>query len=122
MKTKIYVLCEPRKGEIRYVGKTIGKLTRRLSSHLSEARSGVKNHRCNWIRSLLKRGVLPTIQMVGEVEGDGNQEEIAWIVYGQIAGWKLVNETDGGDGGHRSAETRKKMSMAQTGNQNRKIV
>jgi len=112
MKTKIYVLCEL-DGEIRYIGKTVKSLAIRLSAHLTDARVGKKNHRCNWIRSVLSKGYLPSIQLIGEVDGDGVQEEVAWISYGKNEGWRLVNATDGGEGvaGHRhSKEAILKMS------------
>jgi hypothetical protein len=111
MKTKIYVLCEP-DGEIRYVGKTSLGLNQRLGLHLSCARCGSMDYRCNWIRRVLREGYLPLIRFVGEVEGDGNLEEIAWIAYGRQEGWRLVNITDGGEGARgwrASPETRQKM-------------
>jgi len=126
VKTKIYVLCEP-SGEIRYVGKTIRLLGERLRFHLYEARKGVKNHRCNWIRSLFSKGFLPISQLIGEVEGNGSREEIAWIKYFRDEGLNLVNETDGGEGtlgcrkgiGHIvSSETRAKLSVAEKGSRN----
>jgi len=46
----------------------------------------------------LHTGHLPTISLIGEVEGDGSNEERAWIVYGRAEGWRLVNQTDGGEG------------------------
>ncbi|MDO9541688.1 MAG: NUMOD3 domain-containing DNA-binding protein [Kiritimatiellia bacterium] len=115
--TKIYVLTEP-DGEIRYVGKTGKTLHVRFSLHLSESRQGLKNHRCNWIRSVLSKGYLPTIQLIGEVEGNGCKEEIAWIAYGRAEGWRLVNETDGGEGALGcvfSDERIRKMSLAKKG-------
>lgn len=111
--TKIYVLVEPNCGEIRYIGKTVKPLSARLNHHFFEARNGVKNHRCNWIRFLFSKGYLPKIQLIGEIEGDGCKEEIAWIKYFRDEGLDLVNETDGGDGtvGHKHSEdTRFKMS------------
>jgi hypothetical protein len=89
-----------------------------LYSHLYDAKCGIKNYRCNWIRSLLAKGFLPTIRLIGEVDGNGSREEIAWIAYGRNEGWRLVNETDGGEGlagCSPSAETRAKMSIAHKG-------
>ena len=97
MKTKIYVLCESN-GEIRYVGKTSYSLSVRLGQHLSYARYGKRNYLYNWIRSIFSTGHLPTISLIGEVEGDGCGEEIAWIAYGRAEGWRLVNATAGGEG------------------------
>jgi hypothetical protein len=114
MKTKIYSLQDD-KGNIRYVGKTVLSLQSRLSNHLSEARNGSKNHRCNWIRLIIASGKWPSIFLIGEVEGDGCKEEIAWIVYFRSEGIKLVNRTDGGEGCrgcHPSEESRYKMRIA----------
>lgn len=44
MKTKIYVLCEP-DGKIRYVGRTVNSLEKRLIAHLGESRRGKKTLR-----------------------------------------------------------------------------
>jgi len=117
MTTKIYVLTEP-DGWIRYVGKTVKFLRTRFSEHLSDARHGKTGHRCNWIRSLLSKGFLPMVQFVGEVEGDGCKEEIAWIKYFRNEGVNLVNDTDGGEGmlGNKvSDKTRNKLSQSHKG-------
>jgi len=116
--TKIYVLCEP-SGEIRYVGKTSKSLQARLCKHLQGARLGRRGYKEDWIRSLLKTGKLPLIQLIGEVNGSGSTEERAWIAYGKAEGWRLTNLTDGGEGwrngkGH-SDETKRKLSEANKG-------
>lgn len=129
-------------GMIRYVGKTIRNLNRRLIAHLCESRNGAKNHRADWIRSLTAVGKLPIIKAIRLVNGDGCKEEIRMIATLRAKGVKLVNGTDGGDGASfahsvsqsardkisksmvgnkrflgrtHSAETRLKMSLAQKG-------
>ena len=97
MKTKIYVITEP-DGEIRYIGKTVKSLSIRLNQHLATVCRGRKTHLYNWMRGVMSGGYLPTIRLIGEVEGDGCKEEIAWIAYGRKEGWRLVNTTDGGEG------------------------
>lgn len=118
MKTKIYVLSNP-DGGIRYIGKTIQSLRERFCGHLLEARKNGCNHRCNWIRSLLQNGKTPKIEIVGEVEGDGCKEEIAWIKYFRAEGIDLTNDTIGGEGGmlgrKLTLEHRAKISKANTG-------
>ena len=112
MMTKIYALCEP-DGEIRYIGKTKHPLAKRMIQHLSDARCGRKTHLYNWLRSVLSTGHLPLIQLIGEVAGNGSNEERAWIKYGRAEGWRLVNGTDGGEGVSGcifSEERRRKMS------------
>lgn len=120
MTTKIYALCEPNGGEIRYIGKTIVELSKRLSRHLVAARCGEKTRKANWVRSLLSKGFFPGIILVGIVEGDGCLEEKAWIKYFRDEGLDLVNTTDGGEGTtggtwKLSDDTRRKMSLAQKG-------
>jgi hypothetical protein len=117
MTTKIYALTES-DGRIRYVGKTALSFSRRFSGHLYEARRGESGYKNNWIRSLLKKGLLPTITLLGEVEGDGCREEIAWIKYFRDEGVRLVNATDGGEGlkGYIATElTRQKISSGNKG-------
>jgi group I intron endonuclease len=120
MITKIYSL-QDENGNIRYIGKTGGTLDNRLSAHLKNARCGIKNHCYNWIRSVLSRGKWPSIFLIGEVEGDGCKEEIAWIKYFQDEGINLANQTKGGDGilGYRhTKETLCKLSKATSGEKN----
>lgn len=113
MKTKIYSLQD--ENSIKYIGKTIKGLNERLHLHLIESRRGKKNHRCNWIRSVLARGKWPSIFLIGEIEGDGCAEEIAWIKYFRDEGIELVNGTNGGEGclGYKhTKESLQKMSVA----------
>ncbi len=114
MTTKIYVLCEP-DGMIRYVGKTKNSLAHRLACHLLDSRRFHNNHKSNWIRSLVRIGYLPTITLIGEVEGNGNKEEIAWIKYYREEGLNLTNATEGGEGGIFSKEVIKKISDSNKG-------
>lgn len=114
MTTKIYALLDS-DGKIRYVGKTSKSLEKRLTEHLYVSRRGIKCHRCDWIRSLLKVGFLPTIQLIGEVNGNGCREEQAWIKWFREEGFNLTNLTDGGDGfvGYKpSVDTRRNMSLS----------
>ena len=94
----VYVLTDEN-DVIRYVGKTTRMtLAYRLSRHLSDARKGIKNHKCNWLRSMLKRGFIPTIKPLEIVDGDGCKEEVKWIKFYKDSGVNLVNGTNGGEG------------------------
>ena len=111
MKTKIYFLRDET-GFVRYVGKTSKTLNRRLQGHLDEARRGKRSHRCNGIRCLLHQGFTLTIDLITEVEGNGEGAERAYIKWLRNEGVNLWNETDGGEGKPgcvTSPETRKKI-------------
>jgi hypothetical protein len=114
MRTTIYALRE--KGFVRYVGKTVQSLDNRLSQHLMDARKGVRTHKCYWLRSMLNRGLAPTITTLEITSDDGSKDEIAWIKYFRDHGIELVNGTDGGDGNSNpSAETRALWSAQRKG-------
>ena len=118
MVTKIYALYDD--SGIRYIGKTIKDLNRRLSNHISSSKK-YKHHAANWIKSLINSNKSINIMLVGEVAGDGVEEEIAWISYCKYEGMRLTNSTIGGEGvtGHSpSEETRIKISEAQKGPNN----
>jgi group I intron endonuclease len=115
--TFIYVLKESVDGEVRYVGKTIQKPQKRLKNHLSDKEI---NHRTNWINSLLLQGLEPIMEIIETVPYDQDwvEREKYWIKYYRDAGCNLVNATDGGDGtpGYvPTMETRRKMSLINTG-------
>ena len=110
---RIYVLSDPRTGEIRYVGWTSKPLESRLRQHVRERSSC---HRVWWIRSLQREGLSPTIQLLQTVpDSDWNQAEVYWISFFRSLGYRLVNGTDGGQGklGYRASEaTKEKLSQA----------
>lgn len=113
-KTFIYCLKHPETDEIRYIGKTIQKLSYRLAQHLTEK----SNHkRANWIKSLLNKNLKPVIELITICDwADSAKIEIALIKEYKDKGFRLTNMTDGGDGalGYiTSEETKKKQSIAQ---------
>jgi len=118
--TKIYFLFSSEDStKIRYIGKTVGDINKRLERHIRIAKHSEAYHCPTWIRSVLSNGNIPVITIIGEVEGDGCKEEIAWIVYGIDEGWNLTNNTRGGDGfkgGHKhTLETIEKIRQASIG-------
>lgn len=95
----IYALLCPQ-GEIRYIGKTTN-LEARLAAHISKAKTNqTKHHAANWIRSLIKEGEKPAIEIVFEVpEGEPWEPyEIRLIAEFKAEGHRLTNSTGGGDG------------------------
>lgn len=95
-KVKIYVLKHPDTLEIRYVGKTIRSLSRRLGNHISNAKGNKHNkHLSNWILSILALGKRPIIELIEEVDSSVWQDrEKYWISHFS----NLINLTYGGDG------------------------
>ena len=96
--------------DIRYVGKTVNKLEYRLKTHIAVAKSGkIKNHRTNWINSVLKSGSIPIIKEIDCCTWDKSAElERYYIKYYKDLGYNLVNETLGGEGNlgyKKSSET-----------------
>lgn len=116
----IYGLFDPRTGELRYVGKTVSSLKKRLREHLSYQKTKGHTHRENWIKSLLSLNLRPDIQLIQafNTEADMDAAEVYWIKFFRDEGCDLVNKTDGGEGstGYRhSAEIRAKMSALKKG-------
>lgn len=96
----IYELRDPRDltKSPRYVGITIRDLDKRLLGHLGSLKS--KTHKNNWIKSLLKDGVCPTIHLIEEVIGWNYacKVEQYWIKEFREQGYNLTNSTNGGEG------------------------
>lgn len=113
MKTTIYALRENH--YVRYVGKTIKSLEKRLADHLKEARNGIDTHKGRWIRKMLVSGMAPVITILEVADGDGCQEEIAWIKYFRDGGVELTNATDGGEGYPLTDEIKEKIRIKAKG-------
>lgn len=112
MFTNLYVISEIN-GGVRYVGYTVKPLETRLKQHLTEARSGMRSHKCNWLR---EQKLQVEMGLVAVVEGNGKAQEVELIAGLRRLGASLVNGTDGGDGTvgfSPSTESRAKMSAAQ---------
>lgn len=96
--TVIYGLLDPRIEKIRYVGKTIMPVNRRLCGHVSKAKKGrTKTAVGDWIRSLLSDGVRPLAVVLTEVDdADWQTHERQWIAKFE----NLLNVSKGGNGAH----------------------
>lgn len=121
MSYKLYILTDPRTPmNIRYVGITSQELSHRLSAHINDANNNIINHRCNWLRSLLKENIQPKIELVDVLPTweAACEAEIREIKILTDDGYKLVNGTMGGEGkfGYMTPEeTRTKISAANKG-------
>lgn len=91
----IYALKDPVRASTIYIGKSNNPPNRFLK-HL---RDRSQNHRCDWIRSLLNKGLKPILEIVDEVlESEWQAAEAAYIEFYRELGFELVNGTNGGDG------------------------
>lgn len=110
----IYALVDPETGEIRYIGKSI-RPAERLQNHMNERSSC---HRSHWLQSLKARGLVADLIILERIDGawPWQHSERRWIAYGRRNGWRLTNNTDGGDGVEGlPEETRAKMASVWTG-------
>jgi hypothetical protein len=113
----IYTLSDEN-GVVRYVGKSVNPQRRFIGGHLVFARTGEsKDHKCNWIRSMLARGLKPELRIIEECGGDDWKErERYWIKFYRDAGCDLTNALPGGGGGPSgikwTAEQREKKRLA----------
>lgn len=110
--TRIYVLRDPRNNEIRYVGKTVAPLKKRLSSHLHDSKTK-KSHRGRWIASLTKIDLAPVIEEIEQAGENWAERERFWIAFYRTSIPNLTNECDGGEGASgavRSAQWRERKS------------
>lgn len=96
---KIYGLYDPTTKKLRYVGKTVRPLNKRLNSHLSDSRKNKNTHKQNWIRLVLARGKLPIIKLIRMVKPyRWKYWETKLIAKYKAKGCPLTNGTLGGDG------------------------
>lgn len=100
-KTFIYTIADEY-GEIRYVGKS-NNPKNRLYKHLTE-KSNI--HKYNWLKSIRKRGKMPIVEILEEVDlDDWEIHEIYWISQLRSWGFRLLNLTIGGEGGSEYKHT-----------------
>lgn len=113
---------DPTAGRCRYIGKAADPYAR-YERHLKESETlREDNHKARWVRSLLKVGKTPILEILDEVpEAEWQFWETEWIRLYRALMFRLTNETLGGDGGKGhvpSEETRKKVSLSLKGNHN----
>ena len=112
----IYLLCDPRNGQARYVGQTIN-IHKRFISHLYPS-SREHTHKSCWVKSLKDIGLQPEICVIETFENvtfrEIDEAEQFWICSLKFMGCKLCNADDGGGrirlNRRVSAETCKKLS------------
>jgi len=112
--TFIYVLVDPRNGDVRYVGKSDNP-NKRLVDHIRKSNNSI-THKNNWIKSLIKDGYEPLIDVIDEVPNSnwGFWEQY-WIDLFKGWGFDLTNIANGGVGGNLGPVVNKKISDALKG-------
>lgn len=95
----IYGLYTDKNAVIRYIGKTIHPIEKRLNQHI-ESHKRTHTHKNVWIKKCLKNNEKILIKLI-EVCSDltWNEREIYWISELKIKN-KLTNDCKGGIGGH----------------------
>lgn len=93
---KIYKLIDPNTNMVKYVGKTVASLAKRLCNHIDNAKNNKHNkHLSNWILKLLSENKKPIIELIEECNNETwIEKEKYWISFYS----NLVNLTLGGDG------------------------
>jgi hypothetical protein len=77
---------------VRYVGQATNPFSRRLG-HISRARSYCQLSISKWIRSLLKKGKKPIMQIIDRCpRKEADSKEYDWIRYYEHLGCDLINE------------------------------
>lgn len=100
---KFYTLNHPITNEIRYIGRTKNSLASRLSDHCCESRSNHNTYKKNWIKSMKRQGIKPTINLIKKVDTsweDSHIIERSIIEEHFKIGVRLVNLVDKGCGSH----------------------
>lgn len=116
----IYALCDPESLALRYVGKTNRSPVIRLQDHILRSKHGNMTRLSKWLRSLCRHPVIRVLEHDIH-QASLNEREMAWIAICLSCNPKLVNGTDGGDGGstfagHRhTQEAKDRISRAAKG-------
>ena len=119
MTNVIYGLIDPNTQELRYIGYA-SNLHKRLLQHYQPANLKKLTHKVNWLKSLLILGqkAEPVVLEACNTQEELPQAEMDMISYFKSIGCNLTNSTNGGDGGFGrivSEESRKKVSISNTG-------
>jgi len=97
--TFIYHLLDPRPDDTHvYIGKADDPQTRYWEHSRKVNRE--RTYKSHWWRNLIDQGLAPKLEILAQVPFDEwehwEREYIRWY---RVLGWKVLNATDGGDGG-----------------------
>jgi hypothetical protein len=118
----IYTLSDPDTGEVRYLGKTFNPKSR-MANHLCSAKKNPRSHVRCWIKSVLNRGDMPTIEVIDECDSyTGSELEKSYIRVYRAVGVRLTNCRDGGDAFDGVRPTSKKIVSEETKQRHREAA
>lgn len=103
--TEIYALCDPRTGEVRYIGKA-NDSRKRYDAHMREKRRSYPVYL--WRDKLLSIGLKPELKILESNCADWRESERVLIAEYRANGARLLNVADGGDEPYCSREQRSK--------------
>lgn len=105
----VYGLREQGSSGCRYVGKT-NDLKERMRHHRRDS-TRIRRPLYYWWRKVEGRGgAVEAVVLQEYLPGMADVVEKEWIARGRDKGWRLLNLTDGGDGGEHSEETKRKIT------------
>ena len=117
----VYGLIDPRTEKIRYIGQSHSGLRRpRQHAYGSSLAKDVNKHKVNWIRQLLAEKMMYRVTALSSLPECTGLDELEqyWIAYGWMAGWPLLNVSNGGLNcryGKLTEEHKEKLSVALRG-------
>jgi hypothetical protein len=113
--TSIYLLRDPRTGEVRYVGQSVAGEDR-LNGHAKATEVGSKDSVHCWMRKLFSMGLKPEWELQEDVlREDADEYEVWYIAAYREAGCGLLNLLPGGKCIVHTPETKAKISAFRTG-------
>lgn len=108
----IYALKDPETKQIRYVGKSTSGI-KRPRQHKRPYQLLAPNHKNNWIKLLLSKGLEYEIVILEEniPKEQLNDKEKLWVAHYKALGADLTNQTEGGEGtwGYKMKEETKEL-------------
>lgn len=118
----VYVLVDPRNGEVRYVGMTTKPLPERLHEHMCQTHNVGLTHKDRWVRALKRANLRASIvELEGGIrDSDLPEAERAWIRKFAPSG-RLTNGTAGGEGVFSYKHTPETKAFLAEKNRTRKV-
>lgn len=88
----IYVLIDPRHGDIRYVGQTTQHPVVRMCQHIADSRIDKNDKKTKWLMDLVENNLLPEVKVVDTVLlKDSYSKELEWINKYRADGVEIFN-------------------------------